>query len=69
MSFETYRSELRTMCTIQSWILVSGKTVLMASGKPVRASTAAIKMSFNPRSRSSISTDSRNLDPSIVGHP
>src|SRR5690606_21435279 len=50
---------------MHSWIFVSGKAVLMASGKPLRPSTQAIRMSLTPRFCSSVSTLSQNLAPSF----
>src|SRR5512132_801711 len=42
-------SEFRIRCTMQVCIVVSGKTAPIASGKPFRPSTTAIRMSFTPR--------------------
>jgi hypothetical protein len=44
---------------------VCGKTALMASGKPFRPSTTAIRMSWAPRFFSSFITRSQNLAPSV----
>ena len=44
---------------------VCGKTALMASGKPFRPSTTAIRMSWAPRVLSSLTTRSQNLAPSV----
>src|ERR1700741_4380017 len=44
---------------------VCGKTALMASGKPFRPSTTAIRMSWAPRFFSSFIARSQNLAPSV----
>src|ERR1051326_6758419 len=44
---------------------VWGKTLSMASGKPVSPSTHAMKISLTPRFCSSVSTASQNLAPSF----
>jgi len=43
-----------------------GKTASIASGKPFRPSTTAIRMSSTPRAFSSFITLSQNLAPSVV---
>ena len=48
------------VCTV-----ASGKTAVIASGKPFRPSTTAIRMSSTPRFRSSFMTRSQNLAPSF----
>ncbi len=45
--------------------MASGKAAVMASGKPFRPSTTAIRMSWVPRFFSSFITDSQNLAPSF----
>ena len=60
---ETVFNECRTMCTMQSCTSVCGKTASMASGKPVRPSTQAIRTSLRPRFLSSVNTDNQNLAP------
>src|SRR5271168_5133007 len=50
---------------MQVWTTVCGKTALMASGKPFRPSTTAIRMSPTPRVFSSFMTRSQNLAPSV----
>src|SRR5829696_4492620 len=42
---ETNSSECRIRCTTQVWMIVSGKTALIASGNPFRPSTTAMRMS------------------------
>ena len=46
---ETKASELRIRWTMQVWTMVSGKTAPIASGKPLRPSTTAIRISPTPR--------------------
>src|SRR3954464_13893735 len=41
---ETNSSECRIRCTTQVWMIVSGKTALIASGNPFRPSTTAMRM-------------------------
>src|SRR3954464_3928426 len=59
---ETNSSECRIRCTTQVWMIVSGKTALIASGNPFRPSTTAMRMSPTPRFLSSFMTRSL-LDP------
>jgi hypothetical protein len=47
----------------------NGKTVVMASGKPLSPSTTAIRMSSTPRLRSSFMTFSQNLAPLVPFDP
>ena len=51
------------VCT-QAW----GKTASIASGKPARPSTQAIRTSSTPRWRRSLRTASQNLAPSVSCH-
>ena len=44
---------------------VRGNTVVIASGKPLSPSTTAIRMSWQPRLRSSVITRSQNFAPSV----
>lgn len=46
-----------------TWAL--GKMLVMASGKPLRPSTAAMRMPATPRFLSSVMTLSQNLAPSV----
>src|SRR3954468_14844921 len=62
---ETNSSECRIRCTTQVWMIVSGKTALIASGNPFRPSTTAMRMSPTPRFLSSFMTRSQNLAPSV----
>src|SRR5690606_21933423 len=48
------------VCTV-----VFGKTTLMASGRPFKPSTTAIRMSWQPRFLSSLKTLSQNFEPSV----
>ncbi len=57
-------SALRIRCTMQVWTWARGKTAVMASGKPFRPSTTAMRMSSTPRFLSSVITRSQNLPPS-----
>src|SRR3954449_9113139 len=66
---ETNSSECRIRCTTQVWMIVSGKTALIASGNPFRPSTTAMRMSPTPRFLSSFMTRSRNLAPSVFYDP
>lgn len=50
---------------MQVWTTVSGKAALIASGKPFRPSTTAIRMAATPRFRSSFMTRSQNLASSV----
>src|SRR6476661_2867194 len=50
---------------MQVWTTASGKTAVIASGKPLRPSTTAIRMSSTPRFLSSFMTRSQNLAPSF----
>lgn len=50
------------VCT-QAW----GKTASIASGKPFRPSTQAIRTSRTPRCFSSVRTASQNLAPRLLG--
>ena len=50
----TKRAELRIMCTTHVCTTVLGKTASMASGKPLRPSQQAMKMSSTPRFFSSV---------------
>jgi hypothetical protein len=45
--------------------MACGNTALIASGKPFRPSTTAIRMSATPRFFSSFMTRSQNLAPSV----
>ena len=45
--------------------MVSGKAAVIASGKPFSPSTTAIRMSWTPRLRSSVITESQNFAPSF----
>src|ERR1700730_16853916 len=66
-SFHDAKSmELRMRCTMQVCTIVCGKTALIASGKPFRPSTTAMRMSPTPRFFSSFMTRSQNLAPSEV---
>src|SRR6187402_2443977 len=58
---ETNSSECRIRCTTQVWMIVSGKTALIASGNPFRPSTTAMRMSPTPRFLSSFMTRSQKL--------
>ncbi len=62
---DTKRRLLRTICTMHNWMRAFGYTVLMASGKPFRPSTQAMRISFRPRFFSSVSTLSQNFAPSF----
>src|SRR5574343_248289 len=57
------------MCTMHSCTVVLGKTASMASGNPFSPSTQAIRMSWTPRLRSSVTTCSQELGAFIVGKP
>src|SRR3954471_20885904 len=46
---------------MQVWTVASGKTAVIASGKPFRPSTTAISTSSTPRFLSSVMTRSQNL--------
>ena len=48
---------------MQVWTVASGKTAVIASGKPFRPSTTAISTSSTPRFLSSVMTRSQNLAP------
>src|SRR5215217_2175958 len=50
---------------MQVWTVASGKTAVIASGKPFRPSTTAISTSSTPRFLSSLMTRSQNLAPSV----
>src|SRR3954463_12384594 len=50
---------------MQVWTMASGKTAVIASGKPFRPSTTAISTSSTPRFLSSVMTRSQNLAPSV----
>src|SRR6476619_6837458 len=50
---------------MQVCTLANGKTVVMASGKPLSPSTTAIRMSSTPRLRNSFMTFNQNLAPSF----
>src|SRR4051812_20786028 len=50
---------------MQVWTVASGKTAVIASGKPFRPSTTAISTSSTPRFLSSVMTRSQNLAPSV----
>lgn len=50
---------------MQVWTVASGKTAVIASGKPLRPSTTAISRSSTPRFLSSFMTRSQNLAPSF----
>src|SRR5271169_6888936 len=52
--------------TMQVCTTVCGKTALMASGKPFRPSTTAIRMSWAPRVLSSLTTRSQNLPAQVT---
>src|SRR6058998_982182 len=66
-SFQDAKSmEWRIRCTMQVCTTVSGKTALIASGKPFRPSTTAMRISPMPRFLSSFMTRSQNLAPSEV---
>src|SRR5215204_4924635 len=58
--------EWRIRCTMQVCTTVSGKTALIASGKPFSPSTTAMRISPMPRFLSSFMTRSQNLAPSEV---
>src|SRR3712207_2771148 len=49
---------------MQVWTMASGNTAVIASGKPFRPSTTAIRTSSTPRFLSSLMTRSQNLAPS-----
>src|SRR5829696_7833923 len=66
---DTNSSECRIRCTMQVWMIVSGKTALIASGNPFRPSTTAMRMSPTPRFLSSFMTRSQNLAPFGVLDP
>src|SRR5574344_2199597 len=53
------------MCTMHNCTTALGNTASMASGKPLSPSTQAMKMSCTPRLRSSVTTCSQNLAPSV----
>lgn len=53
------------MCTMHSCTVVCGNTASIASGNPFSPSTQAMKMSCTPRLRSSVTTCSQNLAPSV----
>src|SRR5829696_159478 len=64
-SFQEANSmEWRIRCTMQVCTTVSGKTALIASGKPLSPSTTAMRISPMPRFLSSFMTRSQNLAPS-----
>src|SRR5215213_7806773 len=66
-SFQEANSmEWRIRCTMQVCTTVSGKTALIASGKPFSPSTTAMRISPMPRFLSSFMTRSQNLAPSEV---
>src|SRR4051794_29221780 len=50
---------------MQVWTVASGKTAVIASGKPFRPSITAISTSSTPRFLSSLMTRSQNLAPSV----
>src|SRR3954452_4395093 len=54
---------------MQVWTMASGKTAVIASGKPFRPSTTAISTSSTPRFLSSVMTRSQNLAPSVCSIP
>ena len=62
---DTKSSELRIRCTMQVCTMACGNTAVMASGKPLRPSTTATRMSAMPRFLSSFMTLSQNLAPSV----
>ena len=55
------RQLLFAFCNGNSWMWVSGYTVVMAFGKPINPSTQAMKISRTPRLRNSVNTDNQNL--------
>src|SRR4051794_11353896 len=55
---------LRITWTTQVWTTASGKTEVIASGRPVRPSQQAIRTSRRPRLRSWVSTECQNFAPS-----
>ena len=59
------RQLLFAFCNGNSWMWVSGYTVVMAFGKPINPSTQAMKISRTTRLRNSVNTDNKNLDPSV----
>ena len=58
--------ELRIWWTIQSWTLVSGNTLCMASGKPFRPSMQHISISRTPLFWRSLRTSKPKLAPSLL---
>src|SRR5215813_12491890 len=50
-------------CTMQVCTTVCGNSEVIASGKPLKPSTTAIRMSLTPRAFSSLTTLSQNLAP------
>ena len=57
---DTKSSQLRIRWTMQVWTAACGKTAAIASGKPFRPSTTAIRMSSTPRAFKSFMTLSQN---------
>src|SRR5215212_6810904 len=54
---------------MQVWTVASGKTAVIASGKPFRPSTTVIRTSSTPRFLSSFMTRSQNFAPSFLLEP